>query len=57
MLFRGSFVHTPHLGTLEILEDHLIGGISNLYWRFRVLIKHAVLVSFITLANLTRINT
>jgi len=34
MLFRGNFVHTPHLGTLEILDDHLIGGISNLYLVF-----------------------
>jgi len=24
MLIRGDFVHTPQLGTLDILEDHLL---------------------------------
>ena len=25
MLLRGTLVHTPRLGDLEILDDHLIG--------------------------------
>lgn len=25
MLLRGTIVHTPRLGRLEILEDHIIG--------------------------------
>jgi len=28
MLIRGDFVHTPQLGTLDILEDHLLSIFS-----------------------------